>query len=325
MASYGHKRPPKRKKPTSGTDGDQPPAADIEPKNSSTVWYKDGSIILQAESTRFRVHHTVLAQNSPIFEDMLNIGEASGEDTVDGCPFVILHDAAADLEAVLRALYDRRYFDTHEEQPFGTVASILRVSKKYEIQHLYDRALEYLTDQFPSTLAGWDARLYRMPRYEGFTFDVIALARELDLARVLPAAFYRCVELYGAAFVLEGLRDPATGRVKRLAPHDQKVAVLGMQNAVTRSLETTFAWLKTRPEVDGCEDIYECDDAMRDISDALWMPFPRCAALWKWQGEWNKSLCKKCIAALKEMHYEGRAKFWEQLPACFDLPPWKDQ
>lgn len=38
---------------------------------SNDVWFDDGNVILQAESTLFKVYRGILAQNSSVFHDMV--------------------------------------------------------------------------------------------------------------------------------------------------------------------------------------------------------------------------------------------------------------
>ncbi|KAJ7039025.1 hypothetical protein C8F04DRAFT_1086858 [Mycena alexandri] len=37
------------------------------PVNRSEIWHNDGSVVLQAENTQFRVHQSVLAMHSQFF------------------------------------------------------------------------------------------------------------------------------------------------------------------------------------------------------------------------------------------------------------------
>ncbi|KII84003.1 hypothetical protein PLICRDRAFT_702259 [Plicaturopsis crispa FD-325 SS-3] len=307
------------------------PSNDARPKTShpaksSEIWYKDGSIVLQAENTRFRVHSTVLAQNSPIFEDMLNIGESRGEDRVEGCPLVVLHDSAQDLESLLRALYDRTYFHTKYTQSLRRIASVLRLGKKYEITHLYDDGFELLKKEYSYILWEWDRchlHPFRLPiRYTGIVFDVINLARELDIMAILPAAFYVCIMHIKDGDILDGYTCLSTGQPQKLSSSDQKIAILGRQNAIALSMSTTFAWLDEHEMIDNCTDPDSCSARFHAISDSLWKPFPRCAALCKWDTQWEDHMCADCIAFAKSRHSEGRQRFWEKLPGCFDLDPW---
>jgi hypothetical protein len=76
------------------------------PPTRSTIWYKDGSVVLQAEKTQFRVHWSVLSENSAFFAGLEGLPQANEQPTVDGCPLVELSDdAVVDVEYLLKALY----------------------------------------------------------------------------------------------------------------------------------------------------------------------------------------------------------------------------
>lgn len=42
------------------------------------MWLDDGNIILHVENTQFRVHRSVLAMNSMVFQDMFGIPQPQG-------------------------------------------------------------------------------------------------------------------------------------------------------------------------------------------------------------------------------------------------------
>ncbi|KAF7360150.1 hypothetical protein MVEN_00743500 [Mycena venus] len=54
----------------------------------SKIWMPYGDIILQAESTQFRVNRDILAQQSSVFADMFSVPLPPNEPTVEGCPIV---------------------------------------------------------------------------------------------------------------------------------------------------------------------------------------------------------------------------------------------
>ena len=90
------------------------------------LWFEDGSVVLCAEDTLFRVHMTLLSRHSVCFRDMFTIARprsqcaqtvsglgaehGQGDDDElkehDGCPVVHLHDVAEDVGNLLTALYD---------------------------------------------------------------------------------------------------------------------------------------------------------------------------------------------------------------------------
>jgi hypothetical protein len=65
-----------------------------------------GDVILQAESTQFRVNRDVLAEQSSVFTDMFSVLQPANEPTVEGCPIVHVSDTAKDWELLLTVLYD---------------------------------------------------------------------------------------------------------------------------------------------------------------------------------------------------------------------------
>ncbi|KAJ6476239.1 hypothetical protein C8R45DRAFT_374064 [Mycena sanguinolenta] len=71
------------------------------------IWHDDGSVVLQAESTQFRVHWTVLCLHSTVFRDMRGIPQPEDDEpTIEGCPVIPLHDSSVDIKHLLDVLYD---------------------------------------------------------------------------------------------------------------------------------------------------------------------------------------------------------------------------
>jgi hypothetical protein len=73
-------------------------------------WFIDGSVVLIVEATSFKIHQTVLSRHSDVFADMFTVPQPAGDDTIDGCPVVLLsQDSVSDLVDVLHALYSPLY------------------------------------------------------------------------------------------------------------------------------------------------------------------------------------------------------------------------
>jgi hypothetical protein len=66
------------------------------------LWFEDGTIILQAGSTSFRVYKGLIAARAPALGDALE----NSEETIDGCPLVRLPDSPEDLTHFLRCIHD---------------------------------------------------------------------------------------------------------------------------------------------------------------------------------------------------------------------------
>lgn len=72
----------------------------------SKIWMPYGDIIIQAESTQFRVNRDVLAQQSSVFKDMFSVPQPPNEPTIEGCFIVHVSDTAQDWELLLEMFYD---------------------------------------------------------------------------------------------------------------------------------------------------------------------------------------------------------------------------
>lgn len=74
-------------------------------KRSTQFWFHDGSVVLQAEDTQFRVHDSVLSLHSEIMKDCFSCPQPEDEPKVEGCPVVHLSDLAKDIENMCALLY----------------------------------------------------------------------------------------------------------------------------------------------------------------------------------------------------------------------------
>jgi len=95
MDTTSDSQPPRKRLRVSegdhGADASNAVPNSTELTRSPDHWFDDGSIILEAESTQFRVHRTMLARHSSIFRDMFEIPQpAHGEPVVEGCLMVHL-------------------------------------------------------------------------------------------------------------------------------------------------------------------------------------------------------------------------------------------
>lgn len=148
------------------------------------LWFSDGSVILRAEHTLFRVHMSLLSRRSLLFGDIFSLpqpsstptertAEPSGSDTfqadselMEGCPVLRLHDDPNDLASLLLALYDGPSFGDNGPEDFRVVSGLLRLSTKYIVDPLREQALAHLSEAWPSTLEEWDSREDQARIYE---------------------------------------------------------------------------------------------------------------------------------------------------------------
>ncbi|KAJ7443809.1 hypothetical protein FB451DRAFT_1295088 [Mycena latifolia] len=112
-----------------------------------------GDIILQAESTQFRVNPDKLAQQSSVFRDTPPAPQPPKEPTVNGCSVVYVSDTAKDWESLLEVLYHPFRCESH--RTFSAVAAMLRLGRKYEIHEAKEDALSCIRFEFPFDMQAW--------------------------------------------------------------------------------------------------------------------------------------------------------------------------
>lgn len=93
-----------RKRPRLGED-----AVEYEErKKHDVLWFEDGTVVLSAKTTLFRVYRGILCQHSIVFKDMFSFPQENTQkiNALDGIPVVDLHDDPTELSYFLRALHD---------------------------------------------------------------------------------------------------------------------------------------------------------------------------------------------------------------------------
>lgn len=79
----------------------------MDTKRCDDLWFVDGTVVLQAEKTLFRVYFGILIKYSSFFESLFTLPQPPDAETYDGCPLVILQgDTAEDVYDFLRAMFD---------------------------------------------------------------------------------------------------------------------------------------------------------------------------------------------------------------------------
>ena len=74
------------------------------------VWFDDGTVVLQAETTVFKVYRGVLKAQSPFFNDLFALPQQDSEqlEKYGDCPLVTMPDLAADARVFLKAIFDHQ-------------------------------------------------------------------------------------------------------------------------------------------------------------------------------------------------------------------------
>ena len=130
-----------------------------------------------------------------------------------------------------------RKFGNNDKDDFRVVSGVLRLSNKYMIESLREKALTHLSQAWPSTLKGWDTReeildynVHQESRYYPNPVEVINLAREVNAPCLLPSAFYD-LSRYPLSEIFDCIQDESVAydevnsRVRLSLSDTQKLAV----------------------------------------------------------------------------------------------------
>ncbi|KAF8178644.1 hypothetical protein K438DRAFT_1977875 [Mycena galopus ATCC 62051] len=308
-----------------------PPAqlqrTETTPATRSDIWYRDGSVVLQAASTQFRVHWGVLSHHSSFFRHLEDLPQPPNQPTVEGCPVVELHDTAEDVEYLLKALYDLTFL-TQPALPLAAVAAFIRLGRKYDFKIVLDSAVDRITFENPKTLDEYDALLVdgthkptRLLPYRSLYFDMLTLARENNIVSALPVAYFRALRC-GLAQLLDGIRRRDES-LASLSSADLRLCLFGRERLVSKQFQPgyTLGWLRTWPYTD-CGDPSRCR-ALRTSMFHSYMDGNIVASFAKFvDDDVRKSFCGTCSQHVLEAAAAGRKKMWEELPQIFDLPLW---
>ncbi|KAF8216778.1 hypothetical protein K438DRAFT_1797818 [Mycena galopus ATCC 62051] len=296
------------------------------PITRSTTWKTDGSVVLQAESTQFRVHWSVLSENSSFFRDMQGLPQPPDQPTVEGCPIVELSDDdPEDVEHVLKVLYSPTFLE-QKALPLPVIAALIRLGRKYDFNNLFDSAVARLTSEYPTTLQEFDASaddFVSVEEYSGFEFDMISLATEHNILSILPVAYYCVLGKFNLIELFDGM-SREDGTVARLSGLDFRRCVIARERLLVKQCQPdyTFGW--TRREFGGCTKPTQCR-TLRDGVLSEYLDEADIEALALPSNALNSfKFCTACTRHAHECMIAGRKKIWDELPGFFDLPPWDE-
>ncbi|KAF7370395.1 BTB domain-containing protein [Mycena sanguinolenta] len=278
----------------------------------SAFWFIDGSVVLQAENTQFRVHFGVLARHSTIFRDMQGLPQPSDEPTVDGCPVVKLQDDPMDVEYLLESLYDSHSQEKKLQIP--ALGALIRLGRKLPLntpQRL--RNTMCLADTFDT-----------IEEYDGIDFDMVTLLSENNILSAMPCACYRAVNLSTLVELFDG-KPESHGTRPSLSQTDLRRCAIGQQRLARKLFQPgyTLGWAR-KWEFHDCTSPVTCRASRENIwtshmedSEVYVFLVPR-----YFLGRYN--FCAACTLHATESMTVGRNKIWQELPEIFDLPPWNE-
>ncbi|KAJ7043731.1 hypothetical protein C8F04DRAFT_1073109 [Mycena alexandri] len=295
------------------------------PVTRSDIWYSDGSVVLQAQDTQFRVHWSLLAQNSSFFRDMQALPQPPDQPSVEGCPVVRLHDAVADVKNLLTVLYTPM-FPLERAASFQTIASVVRLGRKYEFRKLLDWAVDLVMSTSPTDVLSYDEDFPGEDIIDcpGLGLEILTLARENNILGALPCAYYRVVATYSQKELFDGVSTDSDELVS-LPSIDLRRCILGREALISAQMKPgyTLDWLSTWVPSQHCATAAACA-GKRDKEFRRCMSNPAVHALDYSVPFGSGSFCFECSPRIKQLVRAGKWKVWEKLPSFFDLPPWNE-
>ncbi|KAJ7175359.1 hypothetical protein C8R46DRAFT_1188833 [Mycena filopes] len=311
----------KRRRTGAPDAGTSPPLV-----RSEAYWFDDGNIILQVESTQFRLTKSMLSMHSSVFRDMFTMPLPKDEPRIENCPVVVLSgDTVQDWVLFLGVLYPKAYTD--EAPPVLLLAAMLRLAKKYDFEVFRKDCVRRLKTQFPTTLKEFDkvSLKWNLIKYEPFgSYQALAsLAREIGLHSILPA-LYGEILTRGYGYVGELLHHGGG-----YSSEDRLACLSGYGALLAQQSSSAFDWV-------GCEDMGEapsehckqpglCIAAVKEVALELFaVNRPRVCAFAPWDKDWGLGLCSVCRRTAKDGFIQGRQECWDELPDTFGLPDWEN-
>ncbi|KDQ49745.1 hypothetical protein JAAARDRAFT_212044 [Jaapia argillacea MUCL 33604] len=293
---------------------------------SQDLWFDDGSVILKAQHTLFRVHCSILSSRSSLLAELVagNVGASSPESSA-----IELSDSSRDLENFLKALYDPFTLYRATSVVYPDIFGVFRLSAKYGVSKLRKVTFDLLgLDALTSlesvvTLADEDIT----PERAWWIIQAISLSRESESLELLPGALYLCCGL-SIGYILNGV--VLDGINATLSDADKALCFLGRETLLDIQQTKTWSCLYNPRVADSCSAEKQCS---HKIAASLLQTFakqplgrPRVFSSY---GRWDELVrkqvcCKECAAALKAEQGAAVGAAWAALPIHFGLGTWDD-
>ncbi|EKM52527.1 uncharacterized protein PHACADRAFT_126407 [Phanerochaete carnosa HHB-10118-sp] len=304
------------------------------------LWFPDGSIMLRAGNTLFKVYSGMLGQASPVFKDMLSLPQStpSEDEMYEDLLVVRMPDSAADLKPFLKAIHDgcvdppNSYFDVGDlkVQDIPMVVSVLRLSTKYHVSFLRKRATEALLRWYPSNLDDYSPIGQSERPLQDHSRHVLVAnaARETDVLVLLPAALLLCSATANTRVLYDGLET--NGEHYTLVDANRRAVFFGrlrLSHAARSRTQAFFFYPRTpNPPALKCSAPERCNEFCRIYSSVFdekedpWMnPFYRL----NWKAI-RSTCCVNCASGWEVHHAEASHQVWQEMPSYFDLSPWTE-
>jgi hypothetical protein len=307
------------------------PAAKNERATRSTkVWYDDGTVILKAGSTMFRVYKGILASRSPVFQDMFLKAQPDTTSSDDECPSIELQDDPKTLELFLLILHDFRFTETHP-LGFRDAVQVVLLSNKYCADVVEQWAIRYIHKPYGATKLVHYLSLAKSKERNLDGSDhvtVINIARLCNRKYLLPLAFYLAATTLTLDEIYMGVKNRSGGLTTFDDRNDAKICAEGkLRMAHTFHLSSFLLFGRLGGK--GCK----CYGNWASKSVERWLPVgePKSeedlrldlAITIKNINAFTMTSRTFCGACVLSFMYDKQQLIWDSIPGLFGLDPWE--
>jgi hypothetical protein len=310
------------------------------------LYFPDGNVIIEAEGSLFRVYQGFLSARSEVLSGLFSIPQPQVQELVDNCAIVHFPDSAADMTHFLRAIFHSGYFEPYPADiKAPAVFAILRLSHKYDVPYLRNRALQHLAILYPTSLEGLISYTHQMwvNMFIGFAtehdyisihFAAAQIAHEANAVWLLPAILYWCTMFSEIDELLDGTlmvkEDPESSRIA-LPMHYGRSCV--KFKAIDLDSPLVMNPFFTSRDFDMKGSVCTVPRSCRPYRHKLFVSVievsqdgPNIFAFQdaKYWRKFEHKLCTACYQFFKNHYSEARIQFWRELPEKFGLPPWAE-
>ncbi|KAI1786059.1 hypothetical protein LXA43DRAFT_81168 [Ganoderma leucocontextum] len=282
-------------------------------------WLEDGSVVLVAKKTAFKVYKGFLSLHSPVFSDMFS-SASHADETYDGCPVVRISDSPEDLKWLLTHLIPRTllHLEGGHHFKYPELSALARLGHKYQIDVLERHAIGRLKNVFTNDVEQWECQLCFRP--SGYLscdpIDTIHLARLTKNPSMLPLAFY--IRAQNEDIIIDGqVREDGTHMV--LDKADVKRCISGIRGLGQMSERAIQQTLLLVTSLEPCRTPSGCRSALDVMLDnasqgsRIYLLEGLCDVVLSFTG------CATCWQAIKRLRRDQRRELWRKLPQIFGL------
>ncbi|KAI0783936.1 hypothetical protein BC629DRAFT_1594063 [Irpex lacteus] len=187
------------------------------------LWFDDGTVILIAETTGFRVYRGLLVRHSDIFRDMFLLPQPTSEPNghPPDCPIVRLADDSAEEVAILLNILCNGvecFTNGSQRIESATAVALIRLGTKYAFHALQKDVLRRVSVCYPKDLKDLQSHGEDLcdspdcPIIWGPTdcIAILHLTNQLNLHEYVPAALYKCANHVSLPQLLIAFNNPTS-------------------------------------------------------------------------------------------------------------------